>query len=330
MAVQRTQDRLTALLNAATADFPQAWKKAEWAREEREAERLTDWPDFCYCPMFIWAAIVKNQLKNQPQQLHYIGMARLASLGAWRYTQSIYRVNEALYECLIETTPKGNLPVNVLLHMPEWCVYIETKGLQHDGVELNGFFAHLDWNPETQSPALEILLDKANGLFGLWFKLGNWTIKEAIEKAVKESSEVATANSEAYAKLFDKDFAIKQAEQLYPLISLLLYVCSDGVEYSGSDRPTNPSPTRTRRQGWKLFPASKPRVWNLGDEIGKTLEAGAVRQQGERGSPRPHIRRAHWHTFYAGKRDAEDRETRIKWIPPLMVAAPEDAINEAP
>lgn len=44
MAVQRTQDKLTALLNAATADFPQAWKKAEWARGENEAGRLADWP----------------------------------------------------------------------------------------------------------------------------------------------------------------------------------------------------------------------------------------------------------------------------------------------
>ena len=41
---------------------------------------------------------------------------------------------------------------------------------------------------------------------------------------------------------------------------------------------------------------------------------------GTHASPRPHIRRAHWHSFWVGKRDQPDaRSVTLKWLPPIPV-----------
>ena len=71
-------------------------------------------------------------------------VARLAALGAWRVTQGIYRFDPDLYLAIIETSVDGDLPHDVLYRMPEWCVYVETPGMLWLGVQLHGFFAHLE------------------------------------------------------------------------------------------------------------------------------------------------------------------------------------------
>ena len=55
----------------------------------------------------------------------------------------------------------------------------------------------------------------------------------------------------------------------------------------------------------------------------KEERAGEEREaveQGERRRPVPHIRRAHWHSFWKGPRKEEEkREIVFHWIPPLPV-----------
>lgn len=317
----RTQDRLTKLLNILSSDYPKAWKLAEECRRDRGTD-LPDWPEWCFLPMAGWYAAVCDEMQvPKLSTTHMPEMSQLAALGAWRYTQSIYRINPELFNALIETVPKGALPAELLLRMPEWCVYIETPGLLHDGNDLFGFFAHLEHDANDQRIELRLLLDRANGPLAVPLHIGPWTITEALDRVASESRK--NAHLSAVQRDIPQDLPAQQAPDLYPLISLLLYVCSDGVEYRASKTPENPQPKRTRRQDWKLFPAAHPRVWNLGDKIGETLEAAKREAQEERKGPRPHIRRAHWHTFYAGPRDAGVRETRVKWIPPLLIAGGE-------
>ena len=43
--------------------------------------------------------------------------------------------------------------------------------------------------------------------------------------------------------------------------------------------------------------------------------------QGAHSSPRPHVRAAHWHTFWVGPRSAKfpDRKPIIRWLPPIPI-----------
>lgn len=321
-----SKKRVVRLLNETSADYPRAWTSAETWRKDK-GKNLPDWPDYCFFPMAGWYAAVCDELQTPTVPMPYAGdVARLAAFGAYRYTQSIYRVNEHLYESLIETVPKGALPVELLMRMPEWCVYIETPGLEYHSEKLFGFFAHLEYDVNTNKPELRLLLDTEKRLLPVPLHIGNWTITEAVDKAIGTAKRNA-AKKDISASGLDSEFVTKHAAQLYPLISLLLYVCSDGVEYRAQARPANPQPKRTRRKGWRLFPAPHPRVWNLGDKAGATLEQAERQQKDNRSEQRtirPHIRRAHWHTFYAGPRDAEEREVRVKWIPPLLVSGGDD------
>lgn len=49
-------------------------------------------------------------------------------------------------------------------------------------------------------------------------------------------------------------------------------------------------------------------------------------------SPRPHYRRAHWHSFWTGPRGKpEEREIILKWLPPIPVGIAElDDETETP
>lgn len=53
----------------------------------------------------------------------------------------------------------------------------------------------------------------------------------------------------------------------------------------------------------------------VSEEEGAELEEREAAASG-RARPRPHIRRAHWHTFLAG---ADRMERRLKWLPPIPV-----------
>ncbi|HWQ32299.1 MAG TPA: hypothetical protein VNQ79_05405 [Blastocatellia bacterium] len=92
--------------------------------------------------------------------------------------------------------------------------------------------------------------------------------------------------------------------------------------------PARPQPVKTRH-GLRYFAASQPTVWEAGWRTGAALrraQSEAAEAQGgaagdQHASPRPHIRRAHWHTFLAGP---GRRERLVKWLPPIAVNVTDD------
>lgn len=302
-------------LHAVGADYPGAWKLIDTFRSGR-GQDLPDWPAWCFLPMAAWCAILSAPTNSQRLSLGQAAdIGRLAALGAWRYTQSIYRFDEELYSALTKTVLKGDLPCEALYNLPEWCVYIETPGQQWLGNTLHGFWAHLEWDANTGRHELRLLLD-GEELVPVALHLGRWSLIEAVERFFTESerqSGIVGSDSPT-----DADMNQKLVENLQPLVSLLLYVCSNGVEYSGNSKPGFPAPKRIKK-GWKLFPAQKPRVWKLGEKTGNTIRASRVHPPGDRKGPAPHIRRAHWHSFWTGPKDG-DRKLTVKFIPPVPVA----------
>lgn len=88
---------------------------------------------------------------------------------------------------------------------------------------------------------------------------------------------------------------------------------------------------RTRRNGWKLFPAQRVTTWDVGVRLGAALRRAYQAEQtgrvGEHAAPRPHIRRAHWHTILSGPKQRpdgseippQDRQRDLRWLPPTSV-----------
>lgn len=312
-------------LRAAGKLYPNAWKLVDKFRDDRGNGFLL-WPRWCFLPMAAWYAIVcdGNSIDriNDPNLSGDIG--RLAAIGAWRYTQGIYRFDPEVYNAIRDTNLTGNIPAEVLYRLPEWCVYIKTPGLSWATYQLHGFWVHLEWDANTERHELRFLMDTEESLIPFPLHLGPWPLEEAVSRSLNEAALQAKTHGMG-AMLRDADSDRLMAEQFHPLISLVLYLCSDSPDISATDRksPTRPEPKRTKK-GWRLFPPDKPTVWRVGEETGAEIREAKERASlGASGrSPRTHLRRAHWHGYWTGT--GEQKRFRYNWLSPIIVRGQED------
>ena len=112
------------------------------------------------------------------------------------------------------------------------------------------------------------------------------------------------------------------------MLQLLLYLCSEKP-----DMPEIEHPQHRRRLSGSVRSPEAPRVWDVGVRVSTAIrrfngkatvatdnrESGAA--PGSHASPRPHVRSAHWHTYWMGPRDAVFplRKPVMRWIPPLPI-----------
>lgn len=308
--------------------YPEAWRRVEELRQER-GSGVPGWPDWCFLPIAATLAIVATDAGLPVESLHLVyperihDAARLAGLAAWRVTQGVYRFDPAVYEALCDTPVTGDIPHEVLFRLPEWCVYIEMPEMTLGSDPMVGAFAHLEHDVNTGQAELRLLLDidasAGPMLMPLVLHLGAWSLAESIGRALALAEANAGRHGEPVA-LVSGEPALRGL--LSPLISLLLYLCSQAGEIGdGTRRPANPAPKRTKR-GWRLFAADKPTTWDVGVRLGAALrrafQGERTGQEGTHAGPRAHIRRAHWHGFWSGPRDGE-RRFDMRWMPPIAV-----------
>ena len=126
---------------------------------------------------------------------------------------------------------------------------------------------------------------------------------------------------------FTTEFKSTVADGVSPILSLLLYICSATKDIrdsaGGLRQPRNPRLKKVKG-GMKMFPAEKPTIWETGYRMGAAFaKAKSSTETGEsrpHGGPVPHIRRAHWHSFWHGpKSEPEKRSIEVKWLPPIPV-----------
>ncbi|NMG64864.1 hypothetical protein GPA19_07890 [Azoarcus indigens] len=317
-------------LEAIGRRYPGAWKAADDFRVDR-GQGLPDWADWCYLPLAAAYAIVSGGGPNRVPIRLMADVGALGALMAWRVTQGIYRFDPALYERLIDTPVSGDIPHEILYRLPEWCVYVETPGLQIAANPLHGFFAHLEDDPNNGRVELRLVLDAASGLAPLPLHLGAWSLAESIQRMIDTASVQALGLGMGALPVGQAD-ALRPVVE--PIISLLLYLCAEAAEIGAGDRrPANPIPKRTKR-GWRLFAADKPTSWDVGVRMGAALRAAYHAAETDGGAahagPRGHVRRAHWHTFVSGRRiddegtpiPADRRRRDVRWVPPIQVNLP--------
>lgn len=325
-------------LVAAGQLYPHAWKQVDQLRADR-GESVPDWPTWCFVPIAATASIVADDAGIDVTLLPVLypdrigDAARLAALAAWRVTQGIYRYDETMFECVASTPLERDLPCDVLYRMPEWCVYIETPGLRWGDSELHGFWGHLEHDVSTGRPELRLLLDSEASLPSIILHLGQWSLLEALERAYREGMAQAAGSvfSPIAQELAGAEGQIGRLKQdLAPLVSLLLYLCSQSAEVgTESARPGFPSPKRTKK-GLRMFPADRPTTWDVGVRLGAAIrqarEAPSDQAErvteGGRARPTPHVRKAHWHPYWTGPRAPEraaERVMKVHWLPPIPV-----------
>lgn len=306
--------------------YPGAWRAVDQFRQARGRDVPT-WPDWCYLPLAASYSIVAADAGVNRLDARLVGdVARLGALATWRVTQGIYRFDETLYQALIETPISGDIPDELLYRMPEWCVYIETPGYAYSGLDVHGFFAHLECDSNTGRTELRLLLDAEQAFTGLPLHLDGRGLTDAIAAAVAEAKRQAVISGSTLG--IDRLPTPESARTgLDGLISLLLYLCSEMPDIPAWP-PVRPTPKRTKH-GWRLFAPDSPTEWDVGVRLGNALRQGYLAAesghidpdpQTGRVRPRAHVRRAHWHTYRIGVGRAD---SKLKWLPPIPVNLPD-------
>jgi len=252
--------------------------------QQRRNEIEHYWPENVFLPLEEWYRLLK---KVSPDEIAKI--SEMSIKAPYRFTRSIYRFDETLLDALLSTQLKGDIPAELLTRLPEWTIYMDID---------DGVYASLDY---VLSADYEMELRVWSNDIPIMLPLGPWTVSEGLSKFLNHIGAAAALPPSI----------VEQAQHMMSrYLPLIMYICSDGVEYSGDQRPSHPAPVRTRRDGWKLFPATRDRVWRLGEKSGRVIRESRG-SLGSRKGPAPHIRRAHWHTL---------RNGQVKFFPPIPVA----------
>lgn len=139
----------------------------------------------------------------------------------------------------------------------------------------------------------------------------NFNVASDNELSVSFPKIIETAEKEGHQLGFEQ-----YKHELFSKIAYLLTETPD-VESCMSD--SAPSIVRRRKKPDTIFAPEKPKFMMLGKEFGDAIRqynAYVSSSSETKGTVKPHIRRAHWHTYLSGK----GREKRIlKWVLPILV-----------
>jgi len=166
--------------------YPNAWQQVDKFRADRGKD-LPFWPEWCFLPLAGAFAIVTAEADNQgldymrPESMFLFNdVGIIGALAAWRVTQGVYRFDPDVYQAVIDTPITGDLPHDILFNLPEWCIFVETPGLDFLGRPMNGFFAYLEYDINNHRKELRIVLDHTEDnqllLLSQVIHLGQWSV----------------------------------------------------------------------------------------------------------------------------------------------------------
>jgi hypothetical protein len=290
-------------------------------------------PTWCFLPRGASQYLV--QAMRQETALSFEGLADskwLSALAAWRLTKGIYAFDPDVFDAVVNSPVTGIIPFEVLCRLPEWCIYVETCNLSFQGQLIEGMWAHLEWDEQLQLPSLHITALSSTDVNHIGIGLKDWTLNEALGSCMH-------FERNGISNQLNTDHL---CEEVAPFVSLLLYVCSQTSEIGdGWTSPKNPEPKVVRKVP-RLFQAKRLTLWNVGIRMGAKLRISGVTTRtnggGSHGSPRPHIRRAHWQGFRSGPRKDQQgflipvsaRDLYVKWLPPMLINEPAAGVQMLP
>lgn len=285
--------------------------------------------EFIFLPLEAWAYVVEYGKKsgetlsfnNDKEQSDFlIKVIPLLILGTWSYSKKIYRFNEDLYKELKNTSfNDSNIPSSVLKTLPYHAIYIETPDYFFNKERLYGFFATLAYSFTDKTNVLYFHL--IFGEFSTCYPVLGIEEEKCIllDKYIGGTIDVEN----------DNYITDKESADFSFLLSLLLYICSENDKFSNQDAfPSKKLEFKKVKDGLRLFQPSQEKIIKIGDKEGEIIRKFREEeiQYPDGTKKRPHMRRAHWHGYWTGKRDSQ--EFKYNWIPPTFVNNIEDEIRE--
>lgn len=332
------------LCQAIIRKYPSAPRTADALRVERGTKK-PDWPAWCFLPMQgTSVVIIRNNSIARLTPDQATDLLLLAPALAWRPSQDIVRFDRTIYDALGKTPLADDVPDDIFLRLPSWCLYIELYENWHHGV-----FVYLDYDTAKKESALRMLfIPRETGIpMPIILPLGYGSISAGFAAFQAEVEKNIIRQSDVFRHLYaELSESMKDQETVEEVartdalvqhvLSLTLYLCSENSEWKSEDTPDSAphcAEPKKVKAGWRLFPPARPRIWTVGEETGIRIRSGHARGgEGAHTGKRPHIRRAHWHSYWTGRKVWKEGETpepqkiMVKWIPPIPVAMKDEKL----
>lgn len=271
-------------------------------------------------------AIASNGGDLPLERAHHV--AELGALLPWRETQGVYVFDETLAPILDSTPLERDVPTEALHHLPEWCLYMALDGEALGVPGLVGSFVHLDHHmadPDLgvhERTELRLLLDldasDGPGLLSIPIHLGHDLhdgIRAFLEEGAHQAERIGHPGLDRPSEVIE---SIRRVA--LPILTRALYLCAEEADILDGNRRPHP-----RLRAVSSRRPKEPLVWDVGARLGPALTLALSRPSstdvpttGTHASPRPHVRRAHWHHFRTGPRDGPQHLT-LRWLPPIPV-----------
>lgn len=325
------------ILKKITAYYPKAWEQMEMFHNANGEPNLGTWPKWCYAPMSAALAVASqgydlNKLPiNIRMEITSIAQAIFA-LAPWRLSKEVYVIDEDLKDLLFEQDGELDVPNEILLQLPYPCFYVELPNTYYRADKIHGFFVTLEYDVINGDKELKPVFLTDNGdIFSYSIHIGAKTIEESVDMLDKQALENTNGDKEL------KRLALRAMQDsaetkifLKQILQVILYILAQNAEIT----PSSEQSFITKRGKTLKDKYSEIRKWDVGIRVGAAIRQQKIRKQSEwpernqsgHNSPRPHVRRGHWHHFWTGpKTQPEERKLILKWLSPMTVAAnPED------
>ena len=284
------------------------------------------WSDYCILPIAAGMSVAGEIGKDMAADGY-----KISALYAWRKYKEIYSFDEELADLLEDQADtEMDIPIDILYQLPYPCIYIQYKKC--------GFFAYFEH--DVQNGQFE---------FRMWYMEPENDVSFPLILHIEEQCTIDESINKTYAEAKkrttpDMDFFLDQGGDMIKkraakLLQFVLYICAEN-----SEREEDPEQKKVTRRSKDSEDKPKDvfreiRKWDVGYRIGNQIRRmkaapngnGATEpdertaQTGRKGSRKsPHARRGHWHHFWIGKHNTDERKLVLKWVAPIFINGSED------
>ncbi len=259
----------------------------------------------------------------------------LQGVAAWRTTRLHYEFDPDFYDALAATPMKGTPPAQIFQRLPAKSFFLSRKGgVRIDGDETlgHGFFVVVFDDRLMMMPLTNNSV--SSGKFVI--RLNQDSVESALDRLCEEGldSSIRVIQAHPNGTEEEKRQAVEQTKRNWPrhekrlrdtwggALSCLMYLCTEAPDIDNKALPT-PKATRLGMRVRYLSPKHDTQV-SVGIRLGAVFRkqsapsSDAVSPDNGTGAPMPpHIRRAHWHTYWIGRKGEQKPE--LKWLSPILV-----------
>lgn len=282
--------------------------------------------------------MIDRATKDEAQKSDYISSSfgifhYVYLINSWKKSKQSYIFDKDMVSELSKTDTTFKIPYNVFDRLPfttfyldfsankELCGQTEMDGCIVRVTKTTAVFEHNDEQPKVDD--YWVILAAIYKDNKSTFVKGNVLLNR------KGSEEITIEELVGNVLNLKKGSEFDTETQTVLITQALLYLSSyePDIRETPDSKSKKASYKRNKKKGKKL---DKPEgTFIVGERFGtafRSWTAGSVGKEKESGAStgkriKPHFRRAHWHRYWVGKRNSDDRKLVVKWVHQCLCGA---------